>query len=214
MAPGDAFPAEMPNHPPGRIEPLDDGTAERLLDGRLDPEDAPPAYAEVARLLRAAAGPARPEELAGEAAAVAAFRRARHRPARVRARLVAVALAGTLLGGGVALAAGGVPVPVERVARAVHRAGGPPATPDPARLRPRQPARATGPAVPGREAGPAAAGRPPTTGGGVARSGRPLHGIHGGKPARPGKPHKPKHGKPKGPKQERPKGPKGPQGGR
>jgi hypothetical protein len=69
--------------------------AERLLGGRLDPEDAPPGYAEVARVLRAAAGPPCPDELAGQPAALATFRRVGHR-ARVRARLVTVALAGTL----------------------------------------------------------------------------------------------------------------------
>jgi hypothetical protein len=50
------FPPEMPDTP---YDP-----AERLLGGRLDPEDAPPGYAEVARVLRAAAGPPCPDELA------------------------------------------------------------------------------------------------------------------------------------------------------
>ncbi|HJW35648.1 MAG TPA: hypothetical protein VJ769_03360, partial [Actinomycetes bacterium] len=81
------FPPEMPDTP---YDP-----AERLLGGRLDPEDAPPGYAEVARVLRAAAGPPCPDELAGQPAALATFRRVRHR-ARVRARLVTVALVGTL----------------------------------------------------------------------------------------------------------------------
>ena len=66
MAAGDVFPAEMPDHHHPTV-PLDDDTAERLLAGRLHPEDAPPGYAEVARLLRAAAGPPSPEELAGAA---------------------------------------------------------------------------------------------------------------------------------------------------
>ena len=43
------FPPEMPDT---SYDP-----AERLLGGRLDPEDAPPGYAEVATVLRAAAGP-------------------------------------------------------------------------------------------------------------------------------------------------------------
>jgi hypothetical protein len=50
------FPPEMPDTP---YDP-----AERLPGGRLDPEDAPPGYAEVARVLRAAAGPPCPDELA------------------------------------------------------------------------------------------------------------------------------------------------------
>ena len=91
------FPPEMADTP---YDP-----AERLLGGRLDPEDAPPGYAEVARVLRAAAGPPCPDELAGQPAALATFRRVRHR-ARVRARLVTVALAGTLAIGGLWMADG------------------------------------------------------------------------------------------------------------
>jgi hypothetical protein len=52
---------------------LDQGTAERLLDGTLDPADAPPAYAAVARVLAATAAPPRADELAGEAEAVRRF---------------------------------------------------------------------------------------------------------------------------------------------
>ena len=77
MTTGDVFPAEMPDDLPFPIDPLDDDTAERLLGGRLPPEDAPPSYAEVARFLRAAAGPPTPRELAGQPAALAAFRTAR-----------------------------------------------------------------------------------------------------------------------------------------
>ncbi len=84
---------------------LDGDTVERLLGGRLDPDDAPPGYAEVARVLRAAAGPPCPDELAGQPAAMAAFRRSRRR-ARVRSRLVTVALAGTLTIGGLWIADG------------------------------------------------------------------------------------------------------------
>jgi hypothetical protein len=93
----DVFPPEMPDIPYD--------TAERLLAGLLDPEDAPPGYAEVARVLRAAAGPPCPDELAGQPAALATFRRTRHR-ARVRSRLVTVALAGTLALGGLWIADG------------------------------------------------------------------------------------------------------------
>jgi hypothetical protein len=73
MGRDDVFPAEMPDQPSQAIVRLDADTAERLLSGRLDPDDAPPGYANVARLLRAAATPD-PGEPAGQAAAMAAFR--------------------------------------------------------------------------------------------------------------------------------------------
>ena len=50
---------------------LDPDTANRLLSGALDPEDAPHRYGEVASLLRIAAGPTS-GALDGEAAAVTA----------------------------------------------------------------------------------------------------------------------------------------------
>jgi hypothetical protein len=123
------FPADMPDDHlqplvPKPMVPLDDDTAERLLAGRLHPEDAPPGYAEVARVLQAAAGPPAREELAGEEDALAGFRAAgrgstvtagrrastgaggRRRRTRVRASLVALALAGTLVVGGVWLGGG------------------------------------------------------------------------------------------------------------
>jgi hypothetical protein len=112
----DAYPAEMPDRPRDPIPALDPDTAERLLSGRLDPDDAPPGYAEVAAVLQAAAGPAHPRELAGQAAALAMFGSSRAGPAgarggrppsrRGRARLVALALAGTLVTGGAAAAGG------------------------------------------------------------------------------------------------------------
>jgi hypothetical protein len=86
MGSGGVFPAGMSEEPSQPIEPLDADTAERLLSGRLDPDDAPPGYAEVTRLLRTAAAPADPAELAGEAAAMAAFRMAQ-RPPRPAGRL-------------------------------------------------------------------------------------------------------------------------------
>jgi hypothetical protein len=79
MAADDVYPAEMPDHPAPPTLPVDDDTAERLLAARLDPADAPPGYAGVARLLRAAAAPAHPDELAGEPTALAMFRAARSR---------------------------------------------------------------------------------------------------------------------------------------
>lgn len=89
---------------------LDDMTAARLLSGRLDPADAPPAYAGVAQLTAAVAAPGRSDELAGEDAAVAAFRAVRppadSKPVRSRSlRLAALVGAAVLLLGGVAGAA-------------------------------------------------------------------------------------------------------------
>ncbi|WP_051712557.1 hypothetical protein [Spirillospora albida] len=89
---------------------LDPRTAERLLAGGPAP-DAPEG---LAALLAAASAPARPEETAGEDAAVAAFLAARPpapRPARrvlsrvttIKALIIAAALTGS---GGVAIAAG------------------------------------------------------------------------------------------------------------
>jgi hypothetical protein len=140
MGGGGVFSAEMPDEPSHPIAPLDPShpiapldadTAERLLSGRLDPDDAPPGYAEVARLLRVAAAPADQVDPTGEAAAMHAFRTAlpRGRPAqapvrpgglggrrgaarapRARGRLVALALAGVVAVGGVGLwTAGGAP---------------------------------------------------------------------------------------------------------
>jgi len=51
--------------------PLDPDTADRLLSGNMEPDDAPPGYADVARLLRAAATWATPGELAAEREVVA-----------------------------------------------------------------------------------------------------------------------------------------------
>jgi hypothetical protein len=79
MAADDVYPAEMPDHPAPPPLPVDHDTAERLLAARLDPADAPPGYARVARLLRAAAAPAHPDELAGEPTALAMFRAASSR---------------------------------------------------------------------------------------------------------------------------------------
>jgi hypothetical protein len=43
MGGGDVFPTEMPEDPSQPMVPLDADTAERLLSGRLDPDDAPRA---------------------------------------------------------------------------------------------------------------------------------------------------------------------------
>jgi hypothetical protein len=96
-----------------RFLPIDAARAERLLSGSLD-DDHP-----VGRLLAAAAGPTRPEEIAGEAAAVMAFHGARraampaapvtHRPRRRTGRAlipIAAGVAAAVAAAGIALAAG------------------------------------------------------------------------------------------------------------
>jgi hypothetical protein len=190
MAADDVFPAEMPDHAFHPTVPLDDDTAERLLGGRVDPEDAPPGYAEVASLLRAAAGPPGPEELAGEGEALALFRAARRRPAPARSRVVALTLAGTLVAGALWIGAGvvtdggsgsGVPGAGSGVAGGSRPAGGS------GSLRP-----ATGPLAGGRPADRDGRG---VTG----RGGGPAHGV--GPHGKPPKDKPPKHeagkGKPK-----------------
>jgi hypothetical protein len=109
-----------------RRRSLPKAEAQRLLDGG-------PGDSAVADLLRAAAGPARPGELAGERAAVAAFRQEyaaatapavpnggpprRTRHARRRVGVFAAALtAGVLAGTGVAAGSGRLPAPLQRAA--------------------------------------------------------------------------------------------------
>lgn len=133
--PGDgALLAEMRRPIPIRLgsDPLalDDATAERLLQGRLDPDDAPPAYAGVAALLAAVSAPVCPDLLAGMAPVLAAFRvtaasRARTtrrgavRVRRIRGTVAVLSLVGTLLAGGLAAAITGTGLPAQagRVAR-------------------------------------------------------------------------------------------------
>ena len=56
-----------------RRSPLDDFTAERLLAGRLRPEDAPLGWEHVALLVEAAAGPAEESELSAGPSIAAAM---------------------------------------------------------------------------------------------------------------------------------------------
>ena len=218
MGADDVFPAEMPEHGLFLADPLDDDTAERLVAGRVGPDDAPPGYARVASVLQAAAGPAAPEELAGREAALAMFRA--HRPAgergrrgpatrrraggRARARVVALALAGVLAAGGLWMADGGRTFPGLRFPAGGAGAGraGPGAPGVVTRARPLAPpvtaagANARAPAQP--------SARTPSTGndGGVTAS--RAH-AHGARQHRPGKPPKPKPApKPKQPKPEKP----------
>jgi hypothetical protein len=128
----DALPFEMRQHLGPKGPPtLDDETADRLLAGRLDPADAPPGYAAVAKLVAAATAPAATDELARGPQAVARFaatartgfpsrasitRRAGV-PRRPRSVKAAVAvLAAVLSIGGVAAAAGVFPAPAQPAA--------------------------------------------------------------------------------------------------
>ena len=214
MTTGDVFPAEMPDDLPFPIDLLDDDTAERLLGGRLPPEDAPPSYAVVARFLRAAAGPPTPGELAGQPAALAAFRTAREPvrgPARVpgrkrpagagraggRARLVAVALAGTLAVGGLWIAAGAQTAPGLRSPTGGPGTGGSGSATS-GSLRPAMPV--TGPLPAGRPpALPSDRDRAAVRHGAGTSDGGAVHRTHPGHPRKPpkGKPPKPKADKPR-----------------
>jgi hypothetical protein len=99
----------------------DQDTLDRLLDGRLDPADAPAGYGGLARLLAVATAPAAPEELAGEQVVLAEFRAVlQSRPPTLVPRRTAVpsklftvkaaaaALIAVLSVGGVAVAATGL----------------------------------------------------------------------------------------------------------
>lgn len=112
---------------------LDRWTADRLLDGSVAPDDAPPGFGEVARLLRAVAAPPSPRELASAAGCMAAARsvlavlsaatpggsgvpapRTRSRALR-RARVAALVTVGALIGTSGLAAAGVLPDPVQSV---------------------------------------------------------------------------------------------------
>jgi hypothetical protein len=99
----------------------DQDTLDRLLDGPLDPADAPAGYGGLARLLAVATAPATPEELAGEQVVLAEFRAVlqSRRPTLVPRRApmlsklftvkaAAAALIAVLSVGGVAIAATGL----------------------------------------------------------------------------------------------------------
>ena len=191
MAADDASSADMRRPPGPDADPLalDDDTVERLLTGDLPPDQAPSGYAEVARLLAAAAAAPSPGELAGQAAVLAELRavtRARPpatttpRPAatgrrRRRTELAVVVVAGALAAGGVAGAATGhLPGQVREAARTILATGGgePPAS---TRTGPRPPpvtgtGGAAGPAREGSRPGAATGGRPGPAAAGPAAS--------------------------------------------
>ena len=151
---------------------LDGDTAERLLDGELSPDQAPPGYAEVAALLAATVAEPSPAELAGREAAVAELRTVT-RPRRVavprgvgkagrrrRTGLIVAVTVGALSTGGIAAAATGhLPAPIGDVARSVF-ATGTDATPNPGRQ-------------PAPHAGNADAGAATTDGQGARPAGKP-----------------------------------------
>lgn len=128
MAPGDALDDEMRRHLRNSVPPLDADTAERMLDGALDPLDAPPDYRDVLWVLAAASAPASADPSA-EAAALATFRSAR-RPVDTRRRtsvlskmlgakaLAALALGTASIGTVAAAATGTLP---DAAQAAVHR---------------------------------------------------------------------------------------------
>jgi hypothetical protein len=123
---------------------LDEGTAERLLAGRLHPADAPPEYWGAAMVLAAAAAPPTPDELAGERQAVAAFtsvapsipHRAAPRRQPVLTRFVsfklaaAAAIAALSVAGVAGAATGTLPDPAQRVAHRMLGGAGVPGPDD------------------------------------------------------------------------------------
>jgi hypothetical protein len=118
---------------------LDEDTIERLLCARIAPDDAPPGYSEVARLVRIVAETPGPSDPAVEerhiAAALAVIRREsaagaradrpqRKRSWRRRARVAGVVLAGALVGSTGLAFAGALPDPAQdAVADVLDRVG-------------------------------------------------------------------------------------------
>jgi hypothetical protein len=188
---------------------IDQDTADRLLAGRLDPADAPPGYAEVAKVLAAAAAPAFPHELDGEAATTAAFARERldrhgadshaaprRRPWSSRFAVLAVAVVVLMVGGVAAAATGTLPGPAQRLVDSVSRTAHPHQPQSPSRQGDAGGARNSAhdqhPAVSGGHGG----GQPANGRQGVGRgsagrgaTGKASHGAHGAPRAKPGGAH-------------------------
>ena len=102
---------------------LDAGTADRLLGGRVAPDDAPPGYAEVAGLLQTLAAdlPSRPAaagegtiRMMAKVVRISDPVTPRRRPYPLRGRIVALAIVGSLGTTCVAFA-GGLPDAAQRV---------------------------------------------------------------------------------------------------
>ena len=123
-----------------RVNRLDERTADRLLSGAVSPDDAPPGYAGVARLLESAGSPAGNGAGSGrEAATVAAMQAAvlghlvpvpdAGEKRKVLSKVMTVKAAGVaaavLLGGGTAAAAtGALPAPAQDAAAHVFSSVG------------------------------------------------------------------------------------------
>jgi hypothetical protein len=116
------------------LAPLDTNTCDRLLAGAVAPEDAPPGYADVVRLLDAAATEPAAGELAREEELVAMVatavlsstsnhaaspRRSFMPSALSRPRLAAALIAAMLACSGGLASAGGLPAPAQDVASAI-----------------------------------------------------------------------------------------------
>jgi hypothetical protein len=117
------------------ITKIDDDTMDRLLAGRIDPDDAPPGYAEVARILQAAGSPPRGEHLSREVEQVAAARRVMSfgspssggtggSPSRRRRALAGLIVTGALAGIPGLAAANALPGPAQHaVSRVFDKVG-------------------------------------------------------------------------------------------
>jgi len=116
-----------------RMLRLDDHTADRVLAGAVPPDDAPPGYAEAARVTRALVAPATADEfrlqartvggmravIAEQQAGPAPIRRRRHMRRFMPLKVGSVVVAGTLvLGTGMAMA-GALPAGAQSVAATV-----------------------------------------------------------------------------------------------
>jgi hypothetical protein len=121
------------------IPDLDRETAERMLAGLIEPDDAPPGYAEVTRVLRSAAGPAERTSTAREAWAITVAHEVLNeernlssartgtssvRSRYVRAKVIGVLTVGTLLGTSGMAMAGALPAPVQDAAAKVFAKAG------------------------------------------------------------------------------------------
>lgn len=128
------------------VRRLDEGTIDRLFSGRMDPDDAPPGFATVAKLVNALAAPATASELERRAASVAtaaavvlaatppleapstvrSFAAAPAVPRRrfVKAKVASVSFAAMMLGTSGLAMAGVLPDPVQDVAHRIFSAVG------------------------------------------------------------------------------------------
>jgi hypothetical protein len=140
MSMSNGSPSEMPNLPRFSTRQLPDAAcAEGLLAGRGVAPGAPAGQQALARMLEIAASPATDRELAGEAAAMAAFARVTSHPGSHRAgarprtvpasrrlaRLTLALAACVTVLGGTAAATGALPAPIQEVAHVTFGAPAP-----------------------------------------------------------------------------------------